>query len=235
MQKPRKSGRKLERKRFKPLISPPIVGSTAKLISGHKGQAGTNTNEAIDVCFRVNGALMSLPQSSVEEKIMDKVLWNFMMKKAAGNMSKLIEETISVGIIIAAETEFIPDDAVGSKLSELGIDENSREQYFPNGQVEYYHSWTGARLDIHREGFVNPTGASTYKIQQDSLRCMSSLKKRGLSWNNRLDPLCVPLLKGRTYVSGNFICLFEKEPSFKLRGLCKDAVMDTQYKFAGRQ
>ena len=92
IQKPRISGRNMERKRFKPPVSPPIVGSTAKLITGHKGQAGTNTNEAIDVCFRVNGSLMSLPQSSVEEKIMDKVLWNFMMKKAASNVSKLIEE-----------------------------------------------------------------------------------------------------------------------------------------------
>ena len=28
------------------------------------------------------------------------------------------------------------------------------------------------------------------------------------------------------------ICVFDKDPSFNIRGLCKEAVMDTQYKFA---
>ena len=28
------------------------------------------------------------------------------------------------------------------------------------------------------------------------------------------------------------ICMFSNEPTFKVRGLCKDSVMDTQYKFA---
>ena len=30
----------------------------------------------------------------------------------------------------------------------------------------------------------------------------------------------------------NFICTFSSEPTFTVRGLCKNAVMDTRYKFA---
>ena len=68
MQKPRKSGGKAERKRFKPHIPPPIIGSSAKLISG---PPPTGIKDAIDVCFQLNGVLMSLPQNLEEEKIMD--------------------------------------------------------------------------------------------------------------------------------------------------------------------
>jgi hypothetical protein len=30
----------------------------------------------------------------------------------------------------------------------------------------------------------------------------------------------------------SLICVFKSEPIFTLRGICKDATMDTQYKFA---
>ena len=109
MQKPRKSGGKVERKRFKPRIPPPIIGSSAKLISGHPQ---TGTKSAIDVCFRLNGALMSLPQNVEEEKIMDKILWDYMMKKAANNITQLIEDKNTIWISIAGETEFIPEESV---------------------------------------------------------------------------------------------------------------------------
>ena len=69
MQKPRKSGKKIERKRFKEPTPPSIVGSAKQVISGHPQ---TGLKEAIDVCFRFNGALMSLPQNLDEEKAMDK-------------------------------------------------------------------------------------------------------------------------------------------------------------------
>ena len=119
---------------------------------------------------------MSLPQSLVEEKFMDKVLWDFLMKKAASNMSKLIEEKDNIWIFIAAETEFIEEDAVRGKLADIGIDVDSRENYYvPGEQLKYFHSLTGVELDIHREGFVLPQVDSTHKIQRQSLRCISSM------------------------------------------------------------
>ena len=232
MQKPRKSGRKSERKRFKPPPPPSIVGSTKQVISGHPQ---TGLKEAIDVCFRFNGALMSLPQSLEEEKAMDKTLWNFMMKSVANNITLLIEEELAIWIYVAAETEFIPEVSVEKKLREFGIEMSSRESYYaPDGKLEYYHSLTGAKLTIHREGFVTRQVDTFYKLPQQSIRCISSMKKRtiGSFWDERLDPICLPLLGSIIFDPGNFICLFHKEPTFKIRGLCKDAVMDTQFKFA---
>ena len=154
------------------------------------------------------------------------------MKKAANNMT---QDKSAIWVHVAGETEFIPEESVEEKLRELGIDMNSRESYYaPKGILEYYHSWTQEPLIIHREGFLTPMVDSFYKLPRQSLYCISSLKKRtvGNFWNDRLDPLCLPLLGSKLSETGNFICLFDKEPTFKVRGLCKDAVMDTQFKFA---
>ena len=98
---------------------------------------------------------MSLPQSLEEEKLMDKTIWDFMMTKAANNMSYLIEEVHTITIFISAESEFVPEDSVGSKLADLGIDVDSREAYYaPNGKLDFYQSWTNEKLRVHREGFL---------------------------------------------------------------------------------
>ena len=92
---------------------------------------------------------MSLPQSHEEEKLMDKTLWDFMMKKAANKMSHLIEEEHTIWIHIAAESEFVPEDSVRSKLAEFGIDADSREGYYaPNGKLDFYQSWTNEKLKV---------------------------------------------------------------------------------------
>ena len=230
MQKPRKSGKKGERKRFKAPPPPPIIGSTAKLLTG---KDPTGTKGAIDICFRLNGAMMSLPQNMEEEKIMDKVLWDFMMKKASNNISHLVEKGRSILILIAAETEFIPEESVDEKLEELGLEDSRECTYAKNGKLEYYQSWTGTQLKLHREGFVTPQVDSFYKLPQQSMLCVSSLKNRlvGNFWHDRMDPLCFPLLGSLMHTS-SYICLFHKEPTFTVRGLCKDSVMDTQFKFA---
>ena len=53
MQKPRKSGKKIQQKRYKPPVSPPIIGSAVKLITGNPH---TSTKTAIDTCFRLREA-----------------------------------------------------------------------------------------------------------------------------------------------------------------------------------
>ena len=44
--------------------------------------------------------------------------------------------------------------------------------------------------------------------------------------------MCVAINTCTTLVRHPFICVFSTEPTFTVRGLCSDAVMDTQYKLA---
>ena len=173
MQKPSKSGRQVERKRFKPPTSPPIVGSAAVLITSPDFVV---TKDAVDICFRLSGELLSLPQNAEEEAVMDKTVWDFMMKKAENNESYLVENNQTIQFLISAETEYVPEELVGEKLEEMGIGLNSRgNSYAPKGQLEYFQSWTGAPLKIHRPGLVSRQTDSFYKLPRQSLLCSNSM------------------------------------------------------------
>ena len=65
------------------------------------------------------------------------------------------------------------------------------------------------------------------------LLCMASRRKpmAGNVWNDRLKPICTSGLCPQK-LRHPYICIFSKKPTFTVRGLCKDAVMDTQYKFS---
>ena len=58
--------------------------------------------------------------------------------------------------------------------------------------------------------------------------------KPGQCWRAHKDPIC-PNEKCTVTFERGFICMFPNEPAFTVRGLCKDAVMDTQYKFADHE
>ena len=51
----------------------------------------------LDSCLRLNGELIPLPQNEEEEKAMDSVLWDFMLKREENNLTKLIEDGPSIG------------------------------------------------------------------------------------------------------------------------------------------
>ena len=55
--------------------------------------------------------------------------------------------------------------------------------------------------------------------------------KVGIPWRDHKDSFCFNQKCIYTH-KRSYICVFPEEPTFTIRGLCKDAVMDTQYKFA---
>ena len=90
-QQPRPSAETRERKRFKPEPAEnalSLAGSILELITD------PDTKTLIDVqdrCFRLNGELVTVPQTEEEEKLVDNVAWDYQMKKASNNMTHLVE------------------------------------------------------------------------------------------------------------------------------------------------
>ena len=111
---------------------------------------------------------------------------------------------------------------------------SSRLQTFPlNGKLDLFHSWTGEPLYDYRGDLVYPQTMTYYKYPQLCLMCLASRRKPvgGNVWNGRLKPICTSGVCPQK-MKQPYICIFSKKPTFTVRGLCKDAVMDTQYKFA---
>ena len=102
------------------------------------------------------------------------------------------------------------------------------------GKVALFHPWTGASLPMYRDGLVWEQLMSYYKFPKLCTRCRASSKK--IHWHSwakkaQLEPWC--RLEECTGVHHwPYMCAFNGEPTLTVRGLCKDAVMDTQYKFA---
>ena len=116
----------------------------------------------------------------------------------------------------------------------MGFEMNSKQQtYPPDGLLDLVHPYTGKNLTNHREGFVEPQMMTYYKFPQLCMVCISSMKdpKEGQAWRDHKESICLSERCTAVFQRG-FICMFPNEPVFTVRGLCKDAVMDTQYKFA---
>ena len=186
--------------------------------------------EARDRCFRLNGEMMRLPQNKEEDQLMDKTLRNYQLKRADNNLTQLIDDGSVTWIMVAAATKLVDKEMRNEKFKEM----DSREQTFPpNGKLDLVHPITGAPLIGYREGFVWPQTYTYYKFPQLCITCLSSLiePKEGASWKDHKDTFCMND-KCASPHKRSFICVFPEEPSFTIRGLCKDAVMDTQYKLA---
>ena len=191
-------------------------------------------SEALDRCLRLNGELITLPQNEEEEKAMDNVLWDFLLKRVENNMTKLIKDGPSVFTYVAAVTRMVEENSVDAKFKQMGFDVNSKQQtYPPNGELDLVHPYTGAPLKRHRPGFVWPQMMTYYKFPQLCLACISSMKdpKEGQPWREHKESIC-PNYRCTVVLGVSFICMFSQEPTFSVRGLCKDAVMDSQYKLA---
>ena len=133
---------------------------------------------AVDRCFRLNGELITLPQNDEEEKAMDNVLWDFMLKRVENNMTKLIEDGPSVWTWVAAVTRMVDENSIDVKFEQMGFDVNSKQQtYPPNGELDLVHPYTGGPLKRHRPGFVWPQMMTYYKFPQLCLSCISSMKE----------------------------------------------------------
>ena len=154
------------------------------------------------------------------------------MKKASNNLTYLIDKGSATWVFVAAGTENLDDNSEEKRLKELGVASNPRQSTYPvNENLDLFHLWTGAPIVNYREGFVLQQSRTFYKLPQQCLSYASSMKKPGVSWHKRLDPIVTSNECSEPF-GMTYVCSFTTQPSFSVRGLCKDSVMDTQYKFA---
>ena len=223
--RPRISSSKTGSRRFKPKTNGTFVsGAVFEMIVIQKYKMTFKDKEGL--CFRLNGELVAVPQNEEENKILDKTVWDYLTKRAANNISEIVDKGHLLSVWVAGE----------SILQEHGIKStnNSKELVYPTkGEQKWKHPWTGAPLKAYRPGYIVPQGCVYTSFSKMCLEFFHSMKKTmtGTFWNDRLDPL-VRLQECSASHCIPFVCMFSKQPTFKIRGLCKESVMDTQYKFA---
>ena len=179
--------------------------------------------EAKDMCFRLNGELMTVPQNEEEEIIMGKIVDEFILKKVSNNQTYLNENQFKMLFWLAGES-------VGE---DMDMYTSPREQaYALNGESTYFHPITGVKLNPIKP-MMRPDYSTNPMFRKQCVRCFNGMNNRDSSdfWWWKKTTWCLPTICSQLNVAGP-ICQFEKEPTFKLRGLCKDALMDTQYKLA---
>ena len=92
-QKPRYSTDTVEAKRFRPKLIGNSTSFLSNILEFITDPDWKSQYDAEDRCFRFNGELISAPQNKEEEEMVDKLLWDYMMKKAANNVSYIIENS----------------------------------------------------------------------------------------------------------------------------------------------
>ena len=130
-------------------------------------------NEAIDLCMRLNGYLLTIPQNDEELEFMDKTIWDFKMKRASNNLTFLEKNSKYVEIWNAAETKLSNGDKSSKEDTFL-----SRELIFPNsGEFQLYHTLTGEPLSPYRPGDMMIYAYNTNPIvRKQCVICHSSIK-----------------------------------------------------------
>ena len=210
------------KKNFKPKTKnhKTFVGLVLELIEHNEPK---NNAEAKDMCYRLNGELMTIPQNEEEAKLLAKMFNDFILKKVSNNQTYLNENQFHIIYYVAGEVEGDGKDMYTSP----------REQaYAENGETTYFHPITGVKINPIKS-MMRPDYATNPRFVKQCLRCFNGMNNKDSSdfWWWRKTTWCLPTICSQLNVAGP-ICQFEKEPTFKLRGLCKDALMDTQYKLA---
>ena len=198
-----------------------FVGLVLELIEHNELK---DIEEAKDMCFRLNGELMTVPQNKEEEMIMRKIIDDFIMKKVSNNQTYLNENDFGMRWWLAGE----------SKEEERDMYTSPRKQaYALNGITTYFHPITQIKLNPIQP-MMRPDYSTNPKFRKQCVRCFNGPNTKTI-WTNSFwwhnTPWCLPTICKQKNNAGP-ICQFDEEPTFKLRGLCKDALMDTQYKLA---
>ena len=147
-------------------------------------------------------------------------------EKTSNNLTLLNERGTGAGEVWeAGETD----------VNSFDLSAYSRDQTYPSEEMMcLVHPITRATITPYKPGeIVIPKMAKFFKYPSVCVMCTSSRKKRivGSFHNNRLLPLCHNTLCAMMR-KNNYICVFNEKPTFTVWGLCTNAVMDTQYKFA---
>ena len=225
-EKPTKAAGSNQKKRFKPRIMPnkSSLSSVLEYIEDHSLKSA---DMGKDMCFRLNGELMTVPQSEDEAKMMEKILRDYMRKKVSNNQTYIDENKVSVEIWVAGETS--PTE---QEKNEAVYSTSRVHKYAKNGVARYVHPITQETLSPLRPMLV-PIHATDVRVPRYCITCIDTLNEpdKDSVWWREKDVYCINIV-GLELKHNGVICQFSKEPTFRLRGLCKDALMDTQYKFA---
>ena len=146
--KARISASKGERRRFKPKARGKYVsGAILEMIFIPKEPMTPKEDE--DLCFRLNGELAPLPQNEEEDKMLDKTIWDYMIKRAANNISDIVEKGNIVVVWVGGESVLESQGSNGIK--------NFKELVYPlNGELNWTHPWTGAKMKSYKAGYIVP-------------------------------------------------------------------------------
>lgn len=161
---------------------------------------------------------------------MDKMMWEYQMKKASNNLTFLNEKRKVVDLHLGGETKTADLTELFPNLEKM---KETREALYPkDGYFKYYHSVTDEHI---KPGKVMVQLHNSYtSITPQCVFCMSSPDEpdpNHVFFNLPL-PICIQTMCTTRRTNSGMICVFDKEPTFNIRGLCKEAVMDTQYKLA---
>ena len=231
MQEPSKLGGSREATRYKPKHdgSSSFVGKVLELISDPYSSSPLQLK---DRCLRLAGAILTVPQNEIEEQLMDKTIWDYLVKKSSNNITLL--EKISAKIQVGGETSSVIEKGFQNVQASI----NSREGLYPDGgYYEFYHPVTDERIKPSK--LLVPSHNTFTKLVQICISCVTGdgiyrepTKPCFKLWGCGSGASCFQKSCVSQAVGDGMICVFNKDPSFNLRGLCSEAVMDTQYKFA---
>merc|ERR1712018_594174 len=164
-----------------------------------------NLEEAKDMCFRLNGELMTVPQNEQEELIMRKMIHDFIMKKVSNNQTYLDNNEFQVRWWLAGESRGEDTDMSTSPRNNT---------YALNGELTYFHPITGVKLNPIKP-MMRPDFATNPRFRETCVRCFNGPNNKEVSdlwwWHNT--PWCLPTICTQINQGGP-ICQFEKEPTF---------------------
>ena len=104
---------------------------------------------------------------------MDKTLWDYLLKKTANNLTHIIENHMTRGIVVAGLSTIKKGVAAAGE---------SRELFFPEGGlVNLVHPVT--KITLHPFGVGEnywPASTSYWENTEKGVFCYNSLKKRNL-------------------------------------------------------
>ena len=172
------------------------------------------TSECKDRCLRLNGYMVAVPQTQEEADFVLKILTEALTKRRFGKLHFGGESRIDDYVKV------IPD--LDARLLR-------RDALYPNGgYYTFYHPLTQAKMKPHKN-FLNPAHATDSYPGQKCIMCFT-----GMWWNDGKSAGvgCLHVSCYELHENSACACLFPTEPTFNMRGLCKDAVMDTSYKLA---
>ena len=131
MQKRSKVKGKSEKKRFTPNFDgkSSYVGKVLEVVPDPYPKSAMDCK---DRCYRLAGQIITLPQSKDEEKLMNKAMWNYMMKKADNNLTYINHNHKVADIHAGGETNL---DNIEEVFSNMNSDIKDREALYPNMDI----------------------------------------------------------------------------------------------------